>query len=75
LISGATLGKQFTTYRIVGTNEPTSYWATDLPPGLSINPNTGTITGTAITPGVFSVTISAANSDGTGYASLVIIVA
>src|SRR5438477_5675069 len=61
-------------YTITATNNPTSYNATGLPAGLSVNTSTGVISGTpatgtdAGTP--YSVTISATNSGGTGTATL-----
>src|SRR5207248_2039300 len=61
-------------YNITATNSPTSYNATGLPAGLSVNTTTGVISGTpaagtdAGSP--YSVTISATNSGGTGTATL-----
>lgn len=40
-----------------------TYTATGLPPGLSINPNTGAISGTPTTPGSYPVTIVARNGN------------
>src|SRR5205823_9483263 len=61
-------------YLITATNNPTSYNATGLPTGLSVNTATGLISGT---PAVgtdagspYTVTISATNSGGTGSATL-----
>ena len=64
-------------YQIVATNSPTSYSATGLPSGLSINTSTGLISGTAtgMTIGhVYSVPLSATNIAGTGNATLTITV-
>src|SRR5438552_11203519 len=61
-------------YQITATNSPTSYGATGLPSGLSVNTSTGLISGTpaagtdAGSP--YSVTISATNAGGTGSATL-----
>src|SRR5436305_5066434 len=57
-------------YTITATNNPTSYNATGLPPGLSVNTSTGLISGTPTTAGTYSVTISATNAGGTGSATL-----
>ncbi|AWM13446.1 hypothetical protein DI487_05960 [Flavobacterium sediminis] len=59
-------------YDIVATNTPTSYNATGLPAGLSINTTTGEITGSVATPGTYNVTISATNAYGTDTETLVI---
>lgn len=53
-------------YQITATRTPTSYAATGLPSGLSINTATGLITGTVPnTAGNISFTITATNSVGT----------
>src|SRR2546430_1472170 len=57
-------------YQITATNNPTSFNATGLPAGLSVNTSTGLISGTPTTAGTYSVTISATNSGGTGSATL-----
>src|SRR5207248_4617887 len=53
-------------YTITATNNPTSYNATGLPAGLSVNTSTGLIFGTPTTAGTYTVTISATNAGGTG---------
>lgn len=66
------LGSDFV-YQITASNTPTSFGLTGtLPPGLSFNATTGQITGTSTTVGVWTVTISAINSNGTGSALLTI---
>ncbi|MBP7951533.1 MAG: putative Ig domain-containing protein [Verrucomicrobiales bacterium] len=55
------------TWQIAATNEPTSYSATGLPQGLSVNPATGVISGAAVTAGEYHVQISATNHTGTHY--------
>src|SRR5205809_593359 len=57
-------------YQITATNNPTSYNATGLPAGLTVNTSTGLISGTPTTAGTYSVTISATNAGGTGSATL-----
>jgi hypothetical protein len=73
----STLGKTGTVsmplspaYLITGSNAPTSYSATGLPAGLSVNTSTGAITGLPTASGVTYATISATNSYGTGSATL-----
>ena len=51
-------------------HSPTSFGASWLPHGLSINTNNGTIFGTPTSPGTFTVTVSASNACGTGYETL-----
>lgn len=43
---------------------PLRYEASGLPPGLAINADTGRISGTPSTPGLYTVTVSAANDGG-----------
>lgn len=62
-------------YQITATNSPTSYNATGLPSGLSVNTTTGLISGTPTVVATTSVTISATNAGGTGSATLVLTVA
>ncbi|HSH95701.1 MAG TPA: putative Ig domain-containing protein, partial [Roseimicrobium sp.] len=74
LTASTTVSTTFS-YTIAGTNSPTSYTVTGLPPGLSYNSSTGVISGTPLTPGTINVTIGATNSGGTGNATLVLTVA
>ncbi|HAZ07856.1 MAG TPA: hypothetical protein DCZ01_04870 [Elusimicrobia bacterium] len=68
LSAAGTIGTAFS-YQITAVNSPTSFNATGLPTGLSVNIG-GLISGTPTTSGTSNVTISAANSSGTGSASL-----
>lgn len=61
-------------YQIVASQSPTSYSATGLPAGLSVNTGTGLISGTPTTVAVTNITIGATNSFGTGTAVLVLTV-
>lgn len=58
------VGEPFS-YQITATGSPTSFDATPLPAGLSVNTLTGLIDGTPTEDGPFSPTISAINADGT----------
>ena len=61
------VGQPFS-YQITATNSPTSYAATGLPTGLSLDPVAGVINGIpgAATTQAISVTLSASNGSGTG---------
>ena len=56
---------QFLQYKIRASNSPTSFGATDLPPGLSVDSGTGFISGTPTAQGTFLVPISAVGTGGT----------
>ena len=53
-------------FSIAASNTPTSYNATGLPAGLTINTSTGVISGTPSQTGTSNVTLSATNSGGSG---------
>jgi hypothetical protein len=61
-------------YQIVATQTPISFAATGLPTGVTVITSTGLISGTPTVAGTFNVSISATNSDGTGTASLQIVI-
>ena len=61
-------------YQIAATNSPTSFGATNLPAGLTVDHNTGLISGTPTTTGAFIVPINANNAAGSGQADLMIII-
>ena len=66
----ATYGTSFS-YQIVADNSPTSYNATNLPPGLSINTATGEISGIpTAAPGLYNIGLVASNAGGDGTATL-----
>lgn len=52
--------------QVSASGNPTSFAASGLPANLSIDSNTGLISGTPITLGVSSVNLSATNAQGTG---------
>jgi hypothetical protein len=56
------------TYTITASGNPTSFSATNLPPGLTFN--NGVISGTPSIVGTYNLQISAANASGTGYGNL-----
>jgi hypothetical protein len=74
LTASGTAGSAFT-YTITGSNSPTSYDATGLPSGLTVNTATGVISGTPSGSGTSNVTISATNAGGTDSATLEISIA
>ncbi|MDD2764142.1 MAG: fibronectin type III domain-containing protein [Opitutaceae bacterium] len=58
-------------YQITATNSPTSYGASNLPAGLSVNPSTGAISGRLTASSSVTSSISATNSYGTDTKNLV----
>jgi parallel beta-helix repeat protein len=64
-----TVGVAFS-YQITATNSPTSYNASALPSGLSVNTGTGLVSGTPTTTASSNVNLSAVNAGGTGTAIL-----
>ena len=70
---GTTIGQAFS-YQVVASNTPSSYAASGLPSGLSINTTTGLISGTTSATGSYSVTLSATNWLGTGTSTLALTV-
>jgi hypothetical protein len=68
-LSAAATVNQFFSYQITASGSPISFGASGLPAGLSVNTNTGVISGTPSGPaGLSLVTISATNNGGTGSA-------
>ncbi|HEY5078350.1 MAG TPA: Ig domain-containing protein, partial [Opitutaceae bacterium] len=62
--AAGTVGTAFT-YSITATGSPTSYAASPLPAGLTVNTSTGVISGTPTAAGVTIVTLTATNATGT----------
>ncbi|BDI32087.1 hypothetical protein CCAX7_41380 [Capsulimonas corticalis] len=72
--ASGTVGAAFS-YQIVASNSPTSYSASGLPAGLSVNTSTGAISGTPTASGTSTVTLGATNAGGTGNKTLTITIA
>jgi len=72
--ASGTAGRAFT-FTISASNTPTSYAAAGLPAGLSVNAQSGLISGTPSASGTASVTLSASNSGGTGTKTLTLTIA
>ncbi len=70
-VAAAAPGAPFN-YQITATNNPTSFSATNLPAGLTINTGAGLISGTPTAQGVFIVPITANNAAGAGAVDLTI---
>jgi hypothetical protein len=70
----AQLGSAFR-YQITATNTPTTFAATGLPLGLTLDRNSGAITGTVAMPIQTAVTVTAANVGGSGSAIVTITIA
>jgi hypothetical protein len=69
ITASGTVGIPFS-YQITATEAPTSYGASGLPKGLSLNSATGLISGTPTSASTSTVTLSATNASGKGTATL-----
>ena len=67
----ATQGLAFN-YQITASGNPNLFGAAPLPPGLSVNPANGLISGTPSSVGVSKIELSARNAGGTGNKELVL---
>lgn len=72
--ASGTVGQAFT-YQIVATDSPTGYGATPLPPGVTVNPSTGLISGTPTAAGTTATTVTATNASGSRSITLTITIA
>jgi hypothetical protein len=61
-------------FAILASDSPTTYTASPLPAGLTVNASTGIISGTPTSAGPVVAMLSAGNIDGTSYATLTITV-
>ncbi len=71
--ASGTVGTAFS-YQITATDSATSFGATGLPAGLTVNTSSGLISGTPTAAGTSNVTVSATNGGGTGSAPLTLTV-
>lgn len=69
--ANATVGLPFT-HQIMASNNPTSYNATGLPSGLSVNSTSGLISGVPVSATNATVTLVATNGSGSGTKTLLL---
>ncbi len=72
--ANGTVNQSFS-YQIAAANSPTSYGASGLPAGLSVNTSTGLISGTSTASGTFSPSVTATNAGGSGSMTVTITIA
>ncbi len=68
-----TLGAPFG-FAILATNSPTSFTASGLPAGLTLNPVTGVVSGTPAAAGTSVVVLNSTNATGSGTALMTIVI-
>ena len=68
--NGIATAYDFFTYTITASNSPTSFAASALPAGLSLNSTNGVISGTPTTVGQYVVALTASNAEGDGTGTL-----
>ena len=72
----ATAGtRQPFSYSITATDEPTSFAASNLPAGLSLNSTTDVISSAPDLAGTYTIRLSASNGEGTGIQTLTLTLA
>ena len=69
--ASVSLGQPFA-YQITASGNPTSYGASGLPPGLSVNTATGLISGTSFAQGLYTVSLAGTNASGSGVGVLIL---
>lgn len=69
----ALTGRAFS-YTITGSSNPTSFSASGLPAGLTVNTATGIISGTPTVSGTYQVALTATNANGSGSAILTLLI-
>jgi hypothetical protein len=69
MMAYATVGQAFS-YKVSALHAPTAFAAAGLPKGLTINAETGEITGTLTEPAVSAIALTATNASGTGAGTL-----
>lgn len=72
LTASGTVGQAFS-YQIIASSSPTSYSASPLPGGVSLNSSSGLLSGTPTTAAVTNTNVSATNPNGVGPAVTVVI--
>ena len=71
--AAGTSGQPFR-FTVTATLSPQAFSATGLPPGLSMNPGTGVISGTPTATGTYTVTVTATGNSGLAVSTLTITV-